>query len=210
MLDGSMRSLGQAEKALQGTTDRSMFDSVATRLRIAQDTLRDMAALLERTMIHGDTDARVFDTSHPLATQVQRIIESLASLAQQHRVDITTQINPAAGQIRAGALGTVIVNALRNAIEACAGSRRLPRRVEFSATMGLHQDLVLLISDNGPGFAEHLAPGQTTKPYGHGLGLVLCRQIVAELGGRMEIVNVPGNMGTVVRVNIPLSRLEKP
>ena len=204
-----MRSLGQAEKSLRSSTDRAAIESAATRLHLAQKSLRDMALLLERTMKRPEADVCVFDSKRPLATQVQRIIESLAPMAQQHGVEMVTQINPTAGRIQSGGLGTVVLNAFRNAIEACATSRRTQSRVEFSATINAHEELVLLISDNGPGLADNLVPGQTTKPNGHGFGLTLCRRIVADMGGRLEVVRVPGDKGTVVRVNILLTRLER-
>lgn len=208
LLDGSIRSLTQAEKSLNAATGQMTIDAAVARLQLAREGLRDMAGLLERTMNQPEPDVRLFDSSHPLATQVQRIVESLQPLARQHRVELIVQINQAASRLRSGTLGTVILNAMRNGIEACATSRRVPRRVEFSATISTHHELVLLISDNGPGIPEKLLPGQTTKPEGHGIGLVLCRQIVKEIGGRFEIVSVPGNLGTVVRVNIPLARRE--
>ena len=58
---------------------------------------------------------------------------------------------------------------------------------------------------------EHLAkiqePFFTTKPDGHGLGLAICRSIVAQLRGQFQIESSPGS-GTRVRAVLPIPREE--
>jgi two-component system, NtrC family, sensor histidine kinase HydH len=68
----------------------------------------------------------------------------------------------------------------------------------------------LCIADTGPGIPEeelpHLfEPFHTTRPEGTGLGLALCREIVQQHGGRIELIQQEG-WGAVFRVTVPLSR----
>ena len=203
-----MRTLRQAEKSLHGTVDKSSIDSALSRMRVAQTGLREMADVLERAIRRGRADLQLFDSDQPLAVQVQRIFESLKAKANPLRVEMIVQISSAAGRLRGSTLGGVILNTMRNAIEACATVRDVQRRVEFSATISSRNELVILVSDNGPGIASNFAFGQSTKRTGHGIGLEVSRQIVADLGGRFELVSVPGNTGTVVRVVIPVTSLE--
>jgi signal transduction histidine kinase len=69
--------------------------------------------------------------------------------------------------------------------------------------------LELIVEDTGCGIPrEHLAklqePFFSTKPNGHGLGLAICRSIVAELRGQFQIESTPGS-GTRVRALIPVA-----
>ncbi len=68
---------------------------------------------------------------------------------------------------------------------------------------------VLKISDNGSGMSndvkEKLFNIQlTTKPGGHGYGLVTCGKIVANHGGRIEIISPPG-AGATFEISFPLN-----
>jgi len=66
----------------------------------------------------------------------------------------------------------------------------------------------LWVADTGPGIAAeelpHLfEPFHTTRPEGTGLGLALCREIVQQHGGRIELERQDG-WGAVFRVTLPL------
>ena len=66
----------------------------------------------------------------------------------------------------------------------------------------------LVVEDTGSGIpAEHLPkimePFFSTKPQGNGLGLSICRSIVWQMQGKLDVASTPG-VGTRVTVNIPL------
>jgi signal transduction histidine kinase len=66
----------------------------------------------------------------------------------------------------------------------------------------------LVVEDTGCGMPrEHLAkiqePFFTTKAEGHGLGLAICRSIVAQMRGQFRIESAPG-AGTRVRITFPV------
>ena len=68
----------------------------------------------------------------------------------------------------------------------------------------------LTISDNGPGFPDHLMvkmfePYATTKPKGTGLGLPIVKKIVEELKGNIQVQNLPSG-GACVCVSLPVYR----
>jgi signal transduction histidine kinase len=74
--------------------------------------------------------------------------------------------------------------------------------------------LELVVEDDGCGIPrEHLAriqePFFTTKPDGHGLGLAICRSIVAQMQGHLRIESTPG-AGTCVRASFPISEEGEP
>jgi signal transduction histidine kinase len=97
----------------------------------------------------------------------------------------------------------VLLNLLRNAVEAMAGGDK--RRVTINASKD--GDMVrLAVTDTGPGLdpdiAAHLfQPFHTTKEGGMGVGLSLCRKIVENHGGRLW--HEPGNPGATFAFTVP-------
>jgi two-component system, NtrC family, C4-dicarboxylate transport sensor histidine kinase DctB len=83
-------------------------------------------------------------------------------------------------------LEQVLVNLLQNALDATGTGGRITLAIEA----GVGQ-VRLTIMDDGPGIAAEDAarlfhPFATTKPDGLGLGLVISRDIMRDLGGDLE------------------------
>jgi len=94
-------------------------------------------------------------------------------------------------------LEQVLVNLMRNAIEAMAEERdgRAPKLTIDVAVRGERVDIAII--DNGPGLDEDalaalFAPFRTTKPRGLGLGLVISQDIVTSFGGTLSATSRPG------------------
>jgi len=74
----------------------------------------------------------------------------------------------------------------------------------------LGDSIAILIHDTGCGIppetmARIQEPFFTTKHHGNGLGLSICRSIIRNAGGEMEIESQAG-VGTQVRVRLPIVR----
>lgn len=107
----------------------------------------------------------------------------------------------------AGALNQVFLNLLKNAAEAIEekGGGRIVVEARREGA-----DAVVRVRDDGPGMPPEVRerlfePFFTTKTAGKGsgLGLSICRRIVEQHGGRVEVESEPGS-GTTVSVRIPL------
>jgi two-component system, LuxR family, sensor kinase FixL len=82
----------------------------------------------------------------------------------------------------------VLVNLIRNAIEAMAGSA--VREITIGSEVAPRNLVRIWVADSGPGIAPELAPRlfqafASTKENGMGLGLSICRTIVEAHGGRI-------------------------
>jgi PAS domain S-box-containing protein len=123
---------------------------------------------------------------------IKEVIEMVRAPIDKNGVSIRT--NLAAGLTPVWGdrvqLQQVVLNLILNAVEAMSsvegGARELSIRTKEDQT----NDILVAVQDSGPGIdSEHLeqvfAPFYTTKTSGIGMGLSICRSIVAAHGGRL-------------------------
>ena len=100
----------------------------------------------------------------------------------------------------------VIINLIRNAIDAIAEAGRYDGRIFVTAER--EGDFVnICVRDNGPGFEagmieRSIEPFTSTKPDGMGLGLSLCRSIVEAHGGKLSIGGDPTGAKVVFTLRV--------
>jgi len=98
----------------------------------------------------------------------------------------------------------VLLNLLRNALEAMDGSAR--REIVVSAQRA-NGGVEISVADSGPGIAPAVAerlfqPFTTTKSDGMGIGLSICRNLAEAQGGHLRYT--PGkNGGAVFSLDLP-------
>ncbi len=101
-----------------------------------------------------------------------------------------------------GQLKQVFFNITKNAMEAMQPGGRL--KIKFRAD---DDSVYLLFGDSGSGIRQHdllrlFQPYHTTKPGGHGLGLMIVQRIMRAHGGQVGIESKEGT-GTVVTLQFP-------
>jgi PAS domain S-box-containing protein len=104
-------------------------------------------------------------------------------------------------------LQQVIVNMLINAVQAVESCDEPRREIAIATSTNDRGDLLCTVGDRGPGIAsDHLdrifEGFFTTKAAGMGIGLALCRSIIAAHGGDVSASNRPGG-GAEFRVVLP-------
>jgi signal transduction histidine kinase len=104
----------------------------------------------------------------------------------------------------------VLVNLLKNAMEAMPAGGRIVIATSFHAATGTEPPCAVIeVADSGMGIPESdlrkvFRPLFSTKPRGAGLGLSFCRQAIEEHGGEIRLTSGGGRGGTVAIVSIPL------
>ena len=166
---------------------RSALTLIADQAVRAGDIIRRMRALAR-----GEESARA-----PL--NVNTLIEELATLinsdAKAHGVCCRQELAPDLPLVSANGaqIQQVVVNLVRNALEALAPERAAPARAEVVVAPRRLPDgrVEISVSDNGPGVPEALKdrifdPFCTTTATGTGLGLAISRTIVASHDGTLD------------------------
>jgi len=159
-----------------------MENAIAQANRAGQ-IIRRLRSFIER----GETERAIED--------VNRVVEEATALAlvgaQERgiRVGFNFVAEPPLVLIDKVQVQQVIMNLVRNAIEAMAG---VDRRELVIATALADDDMVAVsVTDSGPGLppevsAQLFQPFVTTKAQGMGLGLSICRSIVDNHGGSLR------------------------
>jgi len=105
-------------------------------------------------------------------------------------------------------LKQVIINLLKNAIEACPDRQTSHICLTISLQIGHknQQEVIIEITDNGQGIANIdnlFVPFYTTKDSGHGIGLSLCQNIIEQHGGKLTLSNNTEGAGAIAKMVLP-------
>ncbi|MBV9347863.1 MAG: PAS domain S-box protein [Pseudolabrys sp.] len=158
---------------------------------------------LREFVSRGESERRV--------ENVIKLVEEASALAlvgvKDADVRVRLELDPAADHVMADKvqIQQVLVNLMRNAIEAMADS---PQRILTVASAGSDNNMVVIrVADTGTGIsAEHAErlfnPFFTTKPHGMGVGLSICRTIIESHGGRIGMEPNAGG-GTIFWFTLP-------
>jgi two-component system sensor kinase FixL len=129
---------------------------------------------------------------------------ALIGVGQGLKLDIRVDDSATEAVIDKIQIQQVLLNLMRNAVEAMAGSARR----ELSITTVRAGDMVeISVADTGPGLPESVRarlfqPFVTTKSSGMGVGLSVCRTIVEAHGGELRVEDGAGG-GTVFLFTVP-------
>lgn len=192
--------------------DAGRSDDARTALGRIDELLERMAALTGHLKTFARKTPGGLRERIELGHVLDQALQLLAVRIRSEQVEISQTLGvPAWVMGDAIRLEQVLVNLLRNALDALAGVAH-PQIAVSLYRDGNHW--CLEVADNGPGIAaEHLAsvfdPFFTTKPVGEGLGLGLAVSygIIHELDGRLEAANRPGG-GASFRLVLPAASEE--
>ena len=176
-----------ARKPPEADEVRNILEDIVADDRRAGEVIRRMQALLKR----GELQLQPLDVNEV----VHEVVELLHSELIRREVNIHTALAPALPRVPADRIQIqqVLLNLLFNACDAMADQPREGRSVSV-VTSGTLGAVRISVADQGTGIPEGneervFEPFFTSKRHGLGLGLAICRTIVAAHGGRLWAVN---------------------
>ncbi|MGE0757086.1 MAG: CHASE4 domain-containing protein [Pirellulaceae bacterium] len=192
--------------SLHDNLQREKSDAAAEISRL-RDTVRHIRdAIAVQQTYAGKSDFRQdVDVAAVLDEALQLNQEELRIRQVQVTVDVPSLPEV---QLNKSKISQVLVNLLRNAIQAMettpAAERRLHVRVGVFDERGLEWE----IQDNGCGFDAQLrgrlfSHGFTTKPSGNGFGLHFCANAIQEMGGSISAESPGPGRGATIRIQLP-------
>ncbi len=185
-------------------------DGVAVPASFAEDLRQvEESVQVSRRIFGGMLRFARGETADAAGANVRRAVENTLAILRegvQRRgihvaVDVEVGLPPL--PVPQGDLEQLFLNLLTNARDAMPSGGRLSVAARREGP-----GVTLAVEDTGTGIAaEHLSkvlePFFTTKPRGNGLGLSICRSIVWQMQGKLDIKSTPGQ-GTRVTAVIPL------
>lgn len=186
--------LAASDRSLESDPEkaRTLFARAQDEAQRAGDIVRRIRQMVER----GDEERRVVDVSDIIAGAAE--LCSVVDAGGRAMIDtsgvapeLTVFADPT--QIR-----QVMVNLIKNAIDATAGQE--DRRIRVTASAEPSDYVAIDVEDSGPGVdptvrPELFSPFVSSKPDGLGIGLSICRTIAESHGGNLDLVDEPGEDG---------------
>ncbi|ATA53556.1 sensor histidine kinase [Variovorax boronicumulans] len=200
----AMRTLSESAGIL---LDKGRFDDVRGNLQ----RIRGMVDRLARLTSQLKTFAHKSElplAAVPMARAIADAQVIVAEATKKNAIAIEVDVQPTSLCVMAeeAALGSVLVNLMRNATDAMQNSPRRTLRIEARPQEGR---VILRVSDTGPGIQSDILPRLfepfvTSKPAGTGLGLglVISAQLVRAMDGTLRAANQPAGGASFV-VDLP-------
>jgi len=132
------------------------------------------------------------------------LADQAAALGVRFDVAVAPGLMVEAGRLQ---IEQVMINLIRNSLDALAEAGERERVVRISAQAGGDGTIEIAVADTGPGIAEDVAPALfspfvSTRAAGMGLGLTISRSIIGAHGGRLWAEAGPAQ-GAVLRFTLP-------
>ena len=202
--------------ALNADTALSQLRSNPPELEDMDDILTDIWAESHRAgaiissmreLTKKTTDRRVLAHVEDVARLVLKLLQYDLQMSE---VSVATdfQDNLPHVHLDATQLQQVLLNLIKNAIDAMSSVAPEARRLRLTTSFDGHATILLSVQDSGPGIPVEdrkriFDPFFTTKSGGIGLGLAISSTLVANYGGKLRLVKSDSD-GSIFELAIPV------
>jgi len=203
----NLHTVGQVfrdEAALGDEEIATMLDEMEGEVERLETLMREMLGFVRP----GGKEPAALEA----VEEVQRTLTILRTNLEQRRIEVHLDASgpPAVVKIEAQRLRQVLINLLKNAIEALADGGMIEIGVR-----NIRGQVEIVISDDGPGIAPEdrervFVPFFSTKPSGTGLGLALARKFIGEAGGTIVCEDGGLRRGCRFRISLPAAESAVP
>lgn len=204
ILDGSMRCLGLAERAILGPgLETERLDNARKQIETVQGALARMSALVGTAMrTPGASVGSIIAGAKDPLTLLQSIrhaVQVSGPRAASLGVEVGIDLDGECANLPAGAIYSVVLNGITNALDSIEQRIRQmgvkEGRIDIVgqrlATGGAASLVQIEIRDDGlgpPAVGERVFEhGFSARPGGSGIGLAVARSIVNKAGGRISL-----------------------
>lgn len=214
LLDGSLRNVGLALRKLDTNAPiDTQDDHVLDQLRSADHALQYMAELLKGWRTDSsESNPALRRANITLGEVLHEAVKLTRPICEAADITLKVAVCGEAMDEPLGPLYPVIVNGLRNAVEAIVTGGH----IELSAER-ISNQVEVRITDTGPGIDQSLprdsdgliAAGESTKGSGRGLGLAISRDVVRAMGGVIRLENREDELtGAVLLIRLPAADVD--
>ena len=197
-------------------------DAVIKKLRTADGAMRQMAMLIHQWMktprsqrdglewiVPGEGVLGGVKKEECLGDAIQLLDDMHREGLEHEGVELRVEVSEKVKERAAGPMMQIVENLLQNSIDAV-----MDKKEKGGANLSIEvvcdlegEDVVVKVRDSGGGFSQEVKDeegevkfGVTSKQEGNGIGLTLCRDVAASLGGGMEVKEIEDGSEVVVRV----------
>jgi signal transduction histidine kinase len=198
-------------------------DTALSQLRSKPRELKDLEDILGDIKSDTDRAATIITTIREMTTKtVNRSFlanaEDVAQLAlrllkhdlQVNEISVTTEFQGDLPEVQIDGmeLQQVLLNLIKNAIDATMFTRTQARRLRLKTAFDGHASVLIWVEDSGRGVSAEdqkriFDPFFTTKPNGMGLGLAISSTLVARYGGKLELLKSDSD-GSIFELSLPV------
>jgi signal transduction histidine kinase len=181
---------------------RECFESVIDASHRADEIIAATRGMFKETPIQY-TSVAINDVVHEVLALLQDDLRAEAIIATAQCQENLPEIHADHTQMQ-----QVILNLVKNAIEAMRSVAHDRRRLRVVTGLVGNSGVAIYVQDSGAGITRNdqnriFDPFFTTKPSGTGLGLSICRTIVEDHGGELRLSKTDAR-GTSFELVLPI------
>ena len=195
-----VHEISQPLTAIVSNSDAALqlLENIPPNYDDVRATLSDIVSDCQRTreMLEGirglfrkvDQDRHEIDMNKIVLSVLHLLRGELKGRGVTTRIELTPELPLVVGN--RNQLQQVLVNLVRNALEAMATTTDRTRILRVKTELRSRGSIAIAVEDSGPGIDPKKLDGifdafSTTKAHGMGLGLAICRMIIQRHGGQI-------------------------